>query len=82
MSLIGPRPAIPYEVEMYKPWYFRRFEAKPGLTGLWQVIMRCSVDFDGMVRLDIEYVKNQSFWMDLKIFAMTPMVVLKGRGAA
>jgi lipopolysaccharide/colanic/teichoic acid biosynthesis glycosyltransferase len=82
MSLIGPRPAIPYEVEMYKPWYFRRFEAKPGLTGLWQVIARNSADFDEMVWLDIEYVNNQSFWLDLKIILMTPVVILFHRGAA
>jgi lipopolysaccharide/colanic/teichoic acid biosynthesis glycosyltransferase len=82
MSLIGPRPAIPYEVKMYKPWYFRRFEAKPGLTGWWQVVARCSSDFDEMVRLDIEYVDNQSFWLDLKIMLMTPVVILSHRGAA
>jgi lipopolysaccharide/colanic/teichoic acid biosynthesis glycosyltransferase len=82
MSLIGPRPAIPYEVEIYKPWYFRRFEAKPGLTGLWQVIARCSSDFDEMVKLDIEYVDNQSFWLDLKVLLMTPVVILLHRGAA
>jgi len=82
MSLIGPRPAIPYEVEMYKPWYFRRFEAKPGLTGLWQIVARSSADFDEMVRLDIEYVDNQSFWLDLKIMLMTPVVILLHRGAA
>jgi len=82
MSLIGPRPAIPYEVEMYKPWYFHRFEAKPGLTGLWQVVARNSADFEEMVKLDIEYVKNQSFWLDLKIMVMTPYVILIHRGAA
>lgn len=82
MSLIGPRPAIPYEVKMYKPWYFRRFEAKPGLTGLWQVIARSSADYDEMVRLDIEYVDNRSFWLDLKIMLLTPVVILLHRGAA
>ncbi len=82
MSLIGPRPAIPYEVEMYKKWYFRRFGAKPGLTGLWQVVARASCDFDEMVRLDIKYVDRQSFWLDLKIMVMTPVVILLHRGAA
>lgn len=82
MSVVGPRPAIPYEVDLYKPWYFRRFEAKPGLTGLWQVIARCSVDFDGMVRLDIEYIEKQSLLKDLKIILMTPRAILRRRGAA
>jgi lipopolysaccharide/colanic/teichoic acid biosynthesis glycosyltransferase len=81
MSLVGPRPAIPYEVEMYKPWYFRRFEAKPGMTGLWQVIARNSCDFDEMVRLDIEYVESQSFWLDIKVLFLTPLVVFLHRGA-
>lgn len=80
MSLVGPRPAIPYEVEMYKPWFFQRFEAKPGLTGLWQVIARNSCDFDEMVELDIKYVKNQSLWLDLKIFLMTPLIVFTHKG--
>jgi lipopolysaccharide/colanic/teichoic acid biosynthesis glycosyltransferase len=82
MSLVGPRPAIPYEVEMYKPWYFRRFEAKPGLTGLWQITARNSCDFDSMVKLDLEYIENQSFWYDLKIVIMTPLFVLFRKGVA
>ncbi len=82
MSLIGPRPAIPYEVDMYKPWYFHRLEAKPGLTGLWQVEARNSCDFEEMVRLDIKYVKHQSFWLDLKIMVKTPLVIILHRGAA
>jgi lipopolysaccharide/colanic/teichoic acid biosynthesis glycosyltransferase len=82
MSLIGPRPAIPYEVDMYKRWYFHRFEAKPGLTGLWQVKARNSCDFDEMVKLDIEYVEHQSFWLDIKIMVMTPLVIILHRGAA
>lgn len=82
MSLIGPRPAIPYEVEMYKPWYFRRFEAKPGLTGWWQVKARNSCDFDEMMGLDIEYIQNQSLWMDIKIMLLTPLAILCKRGAA
>lgn len=81
MSLIGPRPAIPYEVEIYKSWYFLRFEAKPGMTGLWQVIARNSCDFDEMVMLDIDYVENKSSWLDLKILFKTPWVVLLHRGA-
>lgn len=82
MSLVGPRPAIPYEVEEYKPWHHRRMQAKPGLTGLWQVEGRSSVDFDEMVRLDIAYAQQQSFWLDLKILLKTPWAVLRGKGAA
>ena len=82
MSVIGPRPAIPYEVEFYKPWYFRRFEAKPGITGYWQVVARNSVDFDEMVKLDIQYVESQSLWLDLKLMCMTPLVMLSRKGVA
>jgi lipopolysaccharide/colanic/teichoic acid biosynthesis glycosyltransferase len=81
MSLVGPRPAIPYEIEMYKSWHFRRLETKPGITGLWQVTARSSCDFDEIVKLDIEYVDKQSFWLDLKIIFKTPIAVLFCRGA-
>jgi lipopolysaccharide/colanic/teichoic acid biosynthesis glycosyltransferase len=81
MSLVGPRPAIPYEIEMYKSWHFRRLETKPGITGLWQVTSRSSCDFDEIVKLDIEYVDKQSFWMDLRIILKTPIAVLFCRGA-
>ena len=81
MSLVGPRPAIPYEVELYEPWHRKRLEAKPGITGLWQVTARSSSDFDTSVKLDIEYVERQSFWLDLTIILKTPLVVLSGKGA-
>jgi lipopolysaccharide/colanic/teichoic acid biosynthesis glycosyltransferase len=81
MSLVGPRPAIPYEVEMYKPWHYRRLETKPGITGLWQVTARSACDFDEIVRLDILYIDQQSFWQDLKILFRTPIAVLFCRGA-
>ena len=82
MSVVGPRPAIPYEVEMYKTWYYRRFETKPGITGLWQATARNSVGFDEMVRLDIQYIENQSFWLDLQIILKTPLVILLHKGVA
>ncbi len=82
MSLVGPRPPIAYEVDEYKSWHQRRLGAKPGLTGLWQVAARSSVDFDEMVRLDIQYIENQSFWLDLRILMETPFAVLSGKGAA
>jgi lipopolysaccharide/colanic/teichoic acid biosynthesis glycosyltransferase len=81
MSLVGPRPPIPYEVEMYEPWHCGRLAALPGITGLWQVVARSSADFDEMVELDLEYIEHQSFWLDLKVLLMTPLVVLRGKGA-
>jgi lipopolysaccharide/colanic/teichoic acid biosynthesis glycosyltransferase len=81
MSLVGPRPAIPYEVDMYKPWHLQRLEAQPGITGLQQVTSRSTADFDEQVRLDIEYVNRRSFWLDIKIILKTPFVIISTRGA-
>ncbi len=81
MSVVGPRPAIPYEVEMYKPWYRRRLDAKPGITGLWQVSGRSSLGYDEMMELDIKYIEEQSFKMDLMIMLKTPLVILSRKGA-
>jgi lipopolysaccharide/colanic/teichoic acid biosynthesis glycosyltransferase len=80
MSLVGPRPAIPYEVEMYHPWHYRRLETLPGITGLQQVKAR-STDFDQQVCLDIEYVENQSLWLDIKIMFSTIWAVVSTKGA-
>jgi lipopolysaccharide/colanic/teichoic acid biosynthesis glycosyltransferase len=83
MSLVGPRPPLPYELEQYEPWHRRRIlEAKPGVTGLWQVTGRSRVTFDEMVRLDLRYARKRSLWTDLKILLRTPAAVLGGRGAA
>ena len=82
MSLVGPRPPIPYEVETYENWHLRRvLEVKPGITGLWQVEGRSSTTFDEMVRLDIAYVNTFSLWLDLKIMFKTIWVVISGKGA-
>ncbi len=81
MSLVGPRPAIPYEVEMYQPWHYQRLTARPGITGLWQVTARCKADFDESVELDIQYAQNQSFLLDLLILFKTPWAVLSTKGA-
>lgn len=81
MSLVGPRPAIPYEVEMYKSWHLRRLEAQPGITGLQQVSARCTTDFDQQVQFDIEYINNQSLWLDIKIILKTPLAVISTTGA-
>jgi exopolysaccharide biosynthesis polyprenyl glycosylphosphotransferase len=82
MSLVGPRPPVPYEVEAYDIWHRRRLlEAKPGITGLWQVSGRSRVNFDDMVRLDLQYARNWSPWMDIKILLRTPGAVVLGEGA-
>jgi lipopolysaccharide/colanic/teichoic acid biosynthesis glycosyltransferase len=82
MSLVGPRPPLPYEVEQYKPWHCRRvLEAKPGITGLWQVTGRSRTTFDDMVRLDLRYARSRSFLTDVKILMATPAAVIKGKGA-
>ena len=82
MSLVGPRPPLPYEVEQYKPWHCRRvLEAKPGITGLWQVTGRSRTTFDEMVRLDLRYARSYSLWMDIKILLATPKAVISGKGA-
>lgn len=82
MSLVGPRPPIPYEVEAYDIWHKRRLlEVRPGITGLWQVEGRSTTKFDEMVRLDLRYAKTWSLWLDIKILVRTPGAVLKGSGA-
>jgi exopolysaccharide biosynthesis polyprenyl glycosylphosphotransferase len=82
MSLVGPRPPIPYEVDCYDLWHRRRFlTVKPGITGLWQVTGRSRMRFDEMVRLDIRYAKTWSLGMDLKILLRTPRAVIWGDGA-
>ncbi len=82
MSLVGPRPPIPYEVERYKSWQLRRLlEAKPGITGLWQVCGRATTTFDEQVRLDLRYVESQSLWLDLLILLKTFKAVFTTKGA-
>jgi lipopolysaccharide/colanic/teichoic acid biosynthesis glycosyltransferase len=82
MSLVGPRPPIPYELECYQLWHRRRIlEMKPGLTGLWQVHGRSRTTFDEMVRLDLRYTKEWSLWLDFRLILLTPYVALAGQGA-
>ena len=71
MSLVGPRPCIPYEYEMYEPWHRHRLDAVPGLTGLWQVSGKNRTSFEQMVRLDIQYALNKSLWLDIRIILRT-----------
>jgi exopolysaccharide biosynthesis polyprenyl glycosylphosphotransferase len=82
MSLVGPRPPIPYECELYDIWHKRRLlSVKPGITGLWQVTGRSSTTFDEMVRLDLKYVNDWSLWLDIKLLLKTPWVIITGKGA-
>ena len=80
MSLVGPRPTS-FDIDAYADWHLARLAVPPGITGLWQVSGRSEVDFDERVELDCSYIKNQSFFLDLKIFLRTPFSVLGGRGA-
>ncbi len=81
MSIIGPRPPLPHEVKEYEPRHFRRFEATPGITGLWQVSRGAEISFDEMVSLDIEYIDKWSLWKDIRILVKTVPAMLRGQGA-
>jgi len=80
MSLVGPRPTS-FDVSTYSLWHTERLEVVPGITGLWQVSGRSDVDFDERLRLDIEYLEHQNFWLDIKILYKTIATVWSGRGA-
>lgn len=81
MSLVGPRPPIPYEVELYLFHHHDRLRTVPGITGWWQVLGRSATSFEEMVRLDVDYIRRQSLSLDIKIIIMTVTAVLNGRGA-
>ena len=81
MSFVGPRPAVPSEVEKYKAWQRRRLRMRPGLTCLWAIRGRDHVDFETWMRLDLEYIDNWSLLLDLKIILCSIPQVLAGRGA-
>jgi lipopolysaccharide/colanic/teichoic acid biosynthesis glycosyltransferase len=82
MSLVGPRPPIPQEVEHYEPWQRRRLAMKPGITCLWQISGRSELDFATWMELDLSYIDHWSLWLDLKILVLTMPAVFSGRGAA
>ena len=82
MSLVGPRPPLPREVEQYATHHRQRLEVLPGITGLWQVSGRSEiVDFEEVVRLDLEYIQDWSLWLDFKILAKTLPAVIQSKGA-
>ncbi len=82
MSLVGPRPPLPYEVELYSTYERLRLSGRPGLTGTWQVYGRSRVTFQNMVEMDIDYLENQSIWTDLKLIFLTVPVMIFARGGA
>jgi lipopolysaccharide/colanic/teichoic acid biosynthesis glycosyltransferase len=81
MSLVGPRPCLPYEYEVYKDWHKQRTVIRPGISGLWQVAGRSSVAFDDMILLDLYYIYNRSVLMYMNILYETLFAVLEKRGA-
>jgi lipopolysaccharide/colanic/teichoic acid biosynthesis glycosyltransferase len=81
MSVVGPRPPIPYEVEEYDLGHRKRLDMKPGITGLWQVSGRSRLTFEEMVRVDLYYIENWSIWLDMKILLLTFPAILRGDGA-
>jgi len=81
MSLVGPRPPLPYEYEVYSEWHKRRLSVRPGITGLWQTVAHNTVCFDEMVEIDLKYIRSISLWLDLKIMLETPIEMIKGKGS-
>ena len=82
MSLVGPRPPIPYELDNYQSWHRKRvLNVKPGITGLWQINGRSLTTFDEMVRMDLHHANNWDLWLDFKILLRTFKVVFTGIGA-
>lgn len=81
MSLIGPRPCLPYEFDVYQDWYKKRTAIRPGITGLWQVVGRSEVAFEEMILLDLYYLYNRSIWMDINLLVETVFVILGKKGA-
>jgi lipopolysaccharide/colanic/teichoic acid biosynthesis glycosyltransferase len=81
MSLVGPRPALPYEVILYDEAHFERFRAMPGITGWWQATARSRVGFEEMIQMDVHYARRAGFWFDLQILLLTIPAVLSRRGA-
>ena len=81
MSLVGPRPCLPYEFEAYEEWHKKRTAVRPGISGLWQVTGRSEVSFEDMILLDLYYLYNRNFWLDLSILFETVFVVIGKKGA-
>ncbi len=80
MSIVGPRPSLPYEFELFKDWHKKRVLVPPGITGLWQVTARNKVRFDDQVRIDLKYIQNMNLLLDLQIILMTPFEMINSKG--
>jgi lipopolysaccharide/colanic/teichoic acid biosynthesis glycosyltransferase len=80
MSIVGPRPPVAYEYELYSNWHKQRMLVLPGITGLWQVTAHNQVSFNEMVEIDLDYIRKMDLWLDLKIMIMTPLEMLSGKG--
>lgn len=81
MSLVGPRPPIPYETSLYESSHWQRLAVRPGITGVWQVSARNRVPFEEMIAIDLNYIAHESFWLDLKILVLTVGAVINRKGA-
>lgn len=79
MSIVGPRPPLLYEYEIYSNWHKQRLKVLPGITGLWQVSAHNTVPFDEMVKIDLSYIKNMNLWMDLRIMVYTPIEMMRAK---
>jgi lipopolysaccharide/colanic/teichoic acid biosynthesis glycosyltransferase len=80
MSIVGPRPSLPYEYEVYTEWHKRRLDILPGITGLWQVTAHNQVPFDEMVQIDLNYIATMNPWLDLKLIVLTPIEMMRAKG--
>ncbi len=80
MSMVGPRPDLPYVVVLYEPQHMQRLSTMQGLTGLWQISDRNACTFENLIQLDMNYIENQSLWLDIKILLRTPLVILNLKG--
>jgi lipopolysaccharide/colanic/teichoic acid biosynthesis glycosyltransferase len=81
MSIVGPRPSLPYEYELYTDWHKQRLAVLPGITGLWQVKAHNTVSFEEMVQIDLDYIQSMDLWLDLKIMVLTPVEMIRGKGS-
>jgi lipopolysaccharide/colanic/teichoic acid biosynthesis glycosyltransferase len=80
MSIVGPRPPLDYELEVYEDWHKKRFSVLPGITGVWQVTAHNIVSFDEMVQIDLNYIRKANLWLDLKVMLLTPIEMLRKKG--
>jgi lipopolysaccharide/colanic/teichoic acid biosynthesis glycosyltransferase len=81
MSLVGPRPCLPYETEHFQPHHYERFHVRPGITGLWQVSARANSTFGEALDMDVAYTRGWSFGLDLRLLLRTPVAVVRQRAA-